>query len=134
MAREAGVPVKTIRFYEEVGLLPKTTRTDSGYRLYSPAILDRLQFIKKAQGLGLRLAEIRDILDLADRSRCPCGHVQHVLRKRLEELKAKIHDLRVLEQRIEQAVRRGCPPNFRPRGSAICPTIDRQVPRNRRTS
>lgn len=126
VGKEAGVPIKTIRFYEEVGLLPKTARTNSGYRLYSPTTVDRLQFIKKAQGLGLQLAEIREILDLADRGRCPCGHVQQLLRRRLAELKAKIHDLRVLEHRIEQAVRRGCPPNFRPRGKAICPAIDRQ--------
>lgn len=132
LAKQAGVPIKTIRYYEDVGLLPKATRTAAGYRLYSPDAVDRLQFIKKAQSLGLRLADIKGILELADRGRCPCGHVQHVLKTRLAELGQKIADLRMLEGRIRQAVRRGCPPNFRPRGKAICPTIERQRVQPRR--
>lgn len=125
VAREADVPIKTIRYYEDIRLLPKATRTAAGYRLYSLDTVDRLQFIKKAQNLGLRLEEIREILDLADRGRCPCGHVQQVLKKRLAELQRKIADLRGVEQRVAAAIRRGCPPNFRPRGKAICPTIER---------
>lgn len=132
VAEHAAVPIKTIRYYEEVGLLPKPMRTSSGYRLYAPEIVDRLQFIKKAQNLGLRLDEIKEILDLADRGRCPCGHVQAVLRNRLSELRQKIADLRMIERRVDVAVRRGCPPDFRPRGQAICPTIERQpLQRNR---
>jgi len=126
VAKQAGVPIKTIRYYEEVGLLPKPPRTATRYRLYPPDTVDRLVFIKKAQNLGLRLDEVKGILELADRGRCPCGHVQRVLKMRLEELRRKITDLRLLEGRIQQAVRRGCPPNFRPRGKAICPTIERQ--------
>lgn len=126
LARRAQVPIKTIRYYEDVGLLPKPARTASGYRLYEPAIVDRLQFIKKAQSLGLRLHDIKDIMELADRGRCPCGHVQQVLRARLQELRRKIRDLRLIERRIAAAVRGGCPPNFKPKGKAICPTIQHQ--------
>ena len=126
IATQAHVPIKTIRYYEDVGLLRKPARTASGYRLYDQDIVDRLQFIKKAQGLGLRLQDVKEILDLADRGRCPCGHVQQLLRKRLRELQEKIADLTVLERRIALATRRGCPPSFRPKGKAICPTIDRQ--------
>jgi DNA-binding transcriptional MerR regulator len=126
IARQAGVPIKTIRYYEDVGLLSKPSRTVSGYRLYAPDTADRLQFIKKAQNLGLRLDEIKEILELVDRGRCPCGHVQTVLRKRLGELRQKIADLHLIERRVEAAVRRGCPRNFKPRGKALCPTIDRQ--------
>jgi len=126
LARHAGVPVKTIRYYEDVGLLPKPQRTVSGYRLYAPDTADRLQFIKKAQNLGLRLDEIKEILELADRGRCPCGHVQTFLKKRLAELQQKIADLRLIERRVKLAVRQGCPPNFKPKGKAICPTIQRQ--------
>ena len=134
VARQAGVPIKTIRYYEEVGLLPQPPRTTSRYRLYPPQTIDRLQFIKKAQNLGLRLQDIKEILDLADRGRCPCGHVQRVLTVRLAELRNKIADLRNLERRIQQATRQGCPPNFRPRGKAMCPTIERQRMQGRRTS
>jgi len=126
IAKESGVPIKTIRYYEDIGLLPKVARSASGYRLYVPAIADRLQFVKKAQGLGLRLEDIREILELADRGQCPCGHVQQLLKQRLEELRQKIVDLRLIERRIDAAVRRGCPPNFRPTGKARCPTIERQ--------
>jgi len=126
VATQAGVPIKTIRYYEDVGLLPTPSRTASGYRLYSPDSADRLRFIKKAQNLGLRLDEIKEILDLADRGRCPCGHVQTFLKTRLHELQQKIADLRLIERRVKQAVRQGCPPNFKPRGKAICPTIQRQ--------
>ena len=93
---------------------------------------DRLAFIKKAQNLGLRLSDIKEILDLADRGRCPCGHVQRLLTARLQELQKKITDFRVLERRLRSAAKRGCPPHFRPRGKALCPTIDRQrVPRGK---
>lgn len=126
LSKQAGVPVKTIRYYEDVGLLPKPSRTASGYRLYTPDTTDRLHFIKKAQNLGLRLDEIKEILDLADRGRCPCGHVQTFLKKHLHELQEKIADLRLIERRVKQAIRQGCPPNFKPRGKAICPTIQRQ--------
>ena len=126
LSKQAGVPVKTIRYYEDVGLLPKPSRTASGYRLYAPDSVDRLLFIKKAQSLGLRLDEVKEILDLADRGRCPCGHVQTFLKNRLRELQQKIADLRLIERRVKLAVRQGCPPNFRPRGKAICPTIQRQ--------
>jgi len=133
IAKQADVPIKTIRYYEEVGLLPRPQRTTSRYRLYPPDTVDRLAFIRKAQALGLRLDDIREILDLADRGRCPCGHVQQVLKTRLAELKRKIADLRALERRIQQATGRGCPPNFRPRGKAICPTIERQRVHPRRS-
>ncbi|MDP3723870.1 MAG: heavy metal-responsive transcriptional regulator [Candidatus Omnitrophota bacterium] len=126
LSKQAGVPVKTIRYYEDAGLLPTPSRTASGYRLYSPDSADRLHFIKKAQNLGLRLDEIKEILDLADRGRCPCGHVQTFLKTRLHELQRKIADLRLIERRVKRAVRQGCPPNFKPRGKAICPTIQRQ--------
>lgn len=132
IARQANIPIKTIRYYEAVGLLPKPPRTTSGYRLYAPETVDRLQFIKKAQNLGLRLQDIREILELADRGRCPCGHVQRLLTLRLQELNRKIADLHLITRRITQARRRGCPPRFRPHGKAVCPTIDRQRLVNRR--
>lgn len=132
IARQAGMPIQTIRYYEQLGLLLKPQRSASGYRLYGDEAVDRLVFIKKAQNLGLRLQDIREILELADRGRCPCGHVQQLLRARLEELHRKIADWRILERRLKEATARGCPPNFRPRGKAICPTIDRQRMQRRR--
>lgn len=126
LARLAGMPIQTIRYYEQRGLLPKPQRSASGYRIYGDEAVDRLVFIKKAQNLGLRLQDIREILDLADRGRCPCGHVQRLLKTRLGELREKMAAMRTLERRLKDATARGCPPNFRPRGKAVCPTIERQ--------
>lgn len=123
LARRSGVPIKTIRYYEERGLLPKVTRTGSGYRLYAPETVNRLEFVKKAQALGLRLKDIRQILNLADRGRCPCGHVQKMLNGYLAELRQKVRDLKLLEKRIVAAIARDCPTSFKPRGRALCPTI-----------
>jgi len=134
LAQQAGLPIQTIRYYEQLGLLPKPQRSASGYRLYGDEAVDRLVFIRKAQNLGLRLQDIREILELADRGRCPCGHVQQLLRARLEELHRKIADWRMLERRLKEATARGCPPNFRPRGKAVCPTIERQRVQQRRPS
>ena len=129
LAKRAEVNPKTIRFYEQIGLLPKAPRTDSGYRLYAPSIADRIQFIKKAQHLGLHLEEIGEILDLTDRGSCPCGHVEALLQKRLKEIDEKLKDLKVLKQRASKALKNPCPPDFEPSGSARCPQIEK-VPIN----
>ena len=133
LARQTGVPIQTIRYYEQMGLLAKARRTASGYRIYGSDGLELLQFIKKAQSLGLRLEDVREILDLTDRGRCPCGHVQRLLKARLQELREKIADMRTLERRLKGATAPGCPPNFRPRRKALCPTIDRQRVQKRKS-
>jgi DNA-binding transcriptional MerR regulator len=123
LAKQSGLPIKTIRYYEEFGLLPRAPRTASGYRLYAPESADRLQFIKKAQNLGLRLEEIKEILELADRGHCPCGHVQQVLKAKLTELAQKISDLNAIRSGIRTALRRSRRYPVRPTGKALCPTI-----------
>ncbi|HBL11466.1 MAG TPA: heavy metal-responsive transcriptional regulator, partial [Cyanobacteria bacterium UBA11162] len=67
VSSQTGLSVKTIRYYEEMGLLaPTTTRSESGYRLFTPQALKRLAFIKRAQSLGLSLSEIHEILEVYD--------------------------------------------------------------------
>ena len=131
IAKQAGVPIKTIRYYEEVRLLPQPVRTSAGYRTYAFPIIDRLMFIKKAQTLGLTLKDIKTFLDLADRGHCPCGHVQHTLKQSLQGLRQKIADLKEIEKKLVGAMRQKCPPDFKPSGSAICPKIQRK-PKQRR--
>ncbi|MBI2174973.1 MAG: MerR family DNA-binding protein [Candidatus Omnitrophica bacterium] len=82
----------------------------------------------------MSLQDIKEVLDLADRGRCPCGHVQHLLKLRLQELNRKIADLHLIERRVAAAIRRGCPPRFKPHGKAMCPTIDRQPLQSRSTN
>ncbi len=106
LAREAGVNADTVRYYEREGLLPAPRRTDAGYRLYSPESVGRLRFIKGGQRLGLRLAEIRELLEVHDRGSCACGHTDALVRRRLAEVDAEI--ARLTELRRELASLQGC--------------------------
>ena len=66
LANTAGVTTKTIRYYESIGVLDEPARSESGYRSYGPAAIERLDFVKQAQSSGLALAEIRSILEIKD--------------------------------------------------------------------
>jgi len=132
LARQTGVPIKTIRYYESFRLFPEAPRTASGYRLYGQEAAEILAFIRKAQNLGLALSQIRDILDLSRRGRCPCGHVERLLKERLKELEEKMRDWRHLRQRILQAIRKPVEPSQRVGGIALCPRIaDLRAPRGK---
>jgi DNA-binding transcriptional MerR regulator len=93
IADSTGVPTKTIRFWEAEGLLPPPSRTTSGYRDYQPTATDRIRFIRHAQGAGLRLDEIRQVLDVSDAGQPPCEHVQAVVHQRLADIDARIAEL-----------------------------------------
>lgn len=88
---------KTIRFYEDAGLLPPPARTGSGYRDYGPEVVERLTFIHRGQAAGLSLREIGQILAIHDRGEAPCGHVRQVLRARLDQVRAQQAELVALE-------------------------------------
>lgn len=75
LATRTGFTAKTLRYYEEIDLLRPTARSDSGYRLHDGAALDRLRFIRRSRSLGLRLNEVRSILEISDEGRVPCEHV-----------------------------------------------------------
>lgn len=98
LAEQAGVNPKTIRYYEEVGLLPDPRRTDSGYRIYDERDAARLRFVRRAQQLDLRLDEIGEILALRDRGEVPCGYVREVAAQRLAELDQRIAEMRVARE------------------------------------
>lgn len=100
MAAVAGVTTKTLRFYEERGLLPAPTRTPSGYRDYPPEALNRLDFIRRGRSAGLTLAQISEILDLRDAGRAPCHHVEELLGHRLAHLDRQIADLQEMRTTV----------------------------------
>ena len=89
----AGVPAKTIRFWEDQHLLPAPARTGSGYRDYDPAILERLAFIRQAQAAGLTLEHIRQVLDIRDGGQPPCVHVAGLIDRRMAEMDARLAEL-----------------------------------------
>src|SRR5512132_322607 len=97
LAAQVGLSADTVRYYERVGLLPEPARSAAGYRLYDQTAVGRLRLIKGAQRAGLRLREIGELLQVADRGRCPCGHTETLLRERLVEVRAELDRLRALE-------------------------------------
>ncbi len=100
LARLTGTKVETIRYYERTGLLPRPARTDGDHRRYGPADLDRLLFIRGAQRLGLRLAEIGELIALRDTGDCPCGPAEALLRQHLAEVDREIARLVTLRTQL----------------------------------
>ncbi len=98
LARAAGVGVETIRYYQGRGLLPVPPSTGA-VRYYAPSLVDRIGFIKRAQGLGFTLDEIATLLDLADgRNR---GAVRAVTSARLDQIRGKLDDLSRMQQSLD---------------------------------
>jgi DNA-binding transcriptional MerR regulator len=106
VAGRVGLTPATIRYYERLGLLPTPERTSSGYRQYDEEVTDRLRFIKGAQRFGLRLEEIRELLDIQARGQCPCGHTQELLRTRVAEVDEEIGRLKNLRTDLLQMIER----------------------------
>lgn len=123
LGRRAGVTAKAIRFYEAQGVLPPARRGANGYRLYTDDAAGVLVFIKQASGLGLTLAEIREIVAIRQGGRPPCPHVHQLLRNKALELDRKLADLQEVRRRIRRSLAawRRSPPG----PAAVCPHIER---------
>jgi len=93
IADRAGVPAKTIRFWEDQRLLPPPARTSAGYRDYGPAILERLAFIRQAQAAGLTLEAIHQRHPGRGSGQPPCVHVTGLIARRLVEVEARLVEL-----------------------------------------
>lgn len=106
VARRAGVSTKALRFYEQAGVLPEPARTASGYRDYDGTALARLQFVKAAQGAGLTLAEIVQIVAVREAQGPPCAHVVVLLDRHAAELDTRIADLTAARADIDLLRRR----------------------------
>jgi DNA-binding transcriptional MerR regulator len=102
LASVTGTTTKTLRFYEDSGLLPPAERTASGYRDYGDDAIARLDFIRRGRAAGLTLAEIRKVLDIRDAGTAPCRHVAELLDDRLKTLDQHIADLQALRTNVAQ--------------------------------
>ena len=100
VAAATGTTTKTLRFYEDAGLLPAAERTVAGYRRYDPGVVERLHFIRRGQGAGLTLAQIRTILQIRDAGHAPCAHVEKLLADRLDEIDRQLAELRELRATV----------------------------------
>lgn len=100
----AGVKVPTIRYYEQIGLLPEPGRSAGNQRLYDGRTLDRLSFIRHARELGFPLEAIRDLLSLADRPEQSCAAADAIAGAQLVAVRRRIARLRALETELERMV------------------------------
>jgi DNA-binding transcriptional MerR regulator len=93
VAKLSGIGVEAVRFYEKCGLIEHPARTVSGYRVFGPAVLERIAFIKKAQVLGFTLDEIRQLIEHKRAGESPCAEVRILVSTRLTELEQKIEEM-----------------------------------------
>ena len=105
VAKAAGVGVQTLHYYERLGLLPKPQRSTANYRLYSSDAIRRVQFIKKAQSIGLTLEETKQILDLKERGHTPCSKVAELGEKHLQGIDARLAQLRTYRRVLADALK-----------------------------
>ncbi|MDQ6784013.1 MAG: heavy metal-responsive transcriptional regulator [Actinomycetota bacterium] len=100
LAGQVGTSADSLRYYERIGLLPEPERSPSGYRLYGPEAIERVRFIKRAQGFGLRLDDIAGLIDVRERGMCPCGGTRRLLEARLAQLDEEMASLARLRDDI----------------------------------
>ena len=100
LADQAGVNRETLRYYERRGLLQPARRTASGYRIYNRASADRLLFIKRAQGFGFSLEEIRDLLAMKPENPRSCNRVMHMLDEKIDDLAERIQEMQRFHRQL----------------------------------
>lgn len=118
-AQRASLPVKTVRYYAEIGLVTPNGRSDSGYREYSDTEIRKLTFVARARAFGFGIPECRELLSLyEDRSRASAD-VKRIAEARLADLDAKLEEMALLREELAHLAE-SCAGNARP----DCPIID----------
>src|SRR5258708_8362621 len=119
LSRLTGVNIETISYYEKIKMLQKPPRTEGGHRVYGPGETRVLAFIRRARELGFSLDEIRTLLDLGGPEKASCADVRNVATRHLDDIRAKIGDLKKLERLLATTIAR-CSGNRVP----DCPVLD----------
>ena len=115
-----GTPVETIRYYEREGLLPPPARADNNYRMYLPAHVERLAFIRQCRSLDMTLDEVRALIQLRESPAQDCGEINTLLDEHIGHVAQRIRELRVLKKNL-QALRARC---ASPHALAECGILD----------
>ena len=105
LADTTGFPAKTIRYYEQVGLLPAPKREPNGYRSYGTGTVQRLRFVQHAQSAGLTLQEIAQVLAIRSEGRAPCVHVRDLLHHHLDQIDTRLAELRATRRELQDLTR-----------------------------
>ncbi|HKS67505.1 MAG TPA: heavy metal-responsive transcriptional regulator [Candidatus Acidoferrales bacterium] len=122
VAKKIGLTVDAIRFYERNGLLPRAPRTQGGFRRFGERDVEALSFIRRTQGLGFTLAEIRGLLAVRNSRLERCASVRNQLQGKLADVHRKLADLRKLEHELRAALR-SCDRELRER-HPHCPVLE----------
>ncbi|HTX05683.1 MAG TPA: helix-turn-helix domain-containing protein [Steroidobacteraceae bacterium] len=107
LARTVGCKVQTIRYYEQIGLLPPPTRTAGAQRRYGEVHRQKLTFVRHARELGFSLADVRELLALADKVNSDCGQADRIARRQLEAVRRRITMLDSLRTELERMLAHG---------------------------
>ena len=128
LAAQTGYSVRTIRFYEQSGLLPAPSRTPAGYRSYDQDAVIRLRFVRSAQALGLSLAEIAEVLRIRDHQGPPCSYVAELLDTHIGALDRRIDELTALRDELRARRPLGAAPDpARCQSDQVCYLIEGDV-------
>ncbi|SEW35202.1 Cu(I)-responsive transcriptional regulator [Aliiroseovarius sediminilitoris] len=104
LGKKTGTKVQTIRYYEQIGLMPEPGRTEGGQRRYRETDLDRLSFIRHARQLGFPLEAIRELLDLSDDPNRPCHDADAIARRQLKQVEQRMARLEALRTELKRMV------------------------------
>ncbi|WP_221793408.1 MerR family transcriptional regulator [Oceanobacter mangrovi] len=107
LAERTGLPSQTIRYYEDIGLLPAAKRGENGYRSYAEHDVERLIFIRRCKALHIPLADMKRLVALKSDQAAPCGEVDRIIRNQLVEVQHRLDELRQLEHTL-QALANSC--------------------------
>jgi len=105
LAQQTGCTVPTIRYYEEIGLLPQSPRTDAGRRTYDSGAVSRLTFIRRCRDFGFSIEQVRELVGLSDDPDRPCSEVRDIAAGHLSQLREKLSELQALEKSMAAFVR-----------------------------
>ncbi len=100
LSRVSKVPTRTIRYYEEIGLIPEAVRGSNGYRHYEQKDVDRLDFLRRTRAFGFTIEECRKLLDLLNDPKRKSADVKAVTEAHLKELDAQLKELRALRKQL----------------------------------
>jgi DNA-binding transcriptional MerR regulator len=104
LAERTGCNVPTIRYYEEIGLLPRAARKASGHRVYSDSDMRRLLFIRRCRDFGFPIGQVRALVALMDEGSKDCMEARDLAQEHLNAVRTKIREMRALEKSLAQFV------------------------------
>jgi MerR family transcriptional regulator, copper efflux regulator len=122
LSNESGVSIKTIRYYEELGLVQSCGRTEGHFRLFHPDTVTRLSFVKRLQSLGLSLQEIGECLAVYDHGDLPCGDVKSKLEEQVAQIDRQVAELTILRRELIDILQRWSV-SPKKRSAVICPNL-----------